>query len=48
MISSGGVKLFIIDDPVGKYKADLLEMIPRDGASIRYSDKSGYWEPLAI
>ncbi len=48
MISSSGVKLFIIDDPVGKYKSDLLDMTPRDGASIRYSDKSGYWEHLAI
>lgn len=48
MISTCGVKLFIINDPVGKYKADVLDMTPRNGASIRYSDKSGFWEPLAI
>lgn len=48
MISSGGVSLFLIKDPVGKYKEDLLDMIPREGADIRYSVKSGYWEPLLV
>lgn len=48
MISSGGVNLFLIKDPVGKYKEDLLDMIPRDGADVRYSEKSGYWEPLLV
>ncbi len=48
MISSGGVNLFLIKDPVGKYKEDLLDMIPREGADVRYSEKSGYWEPLLV
>lgn len=48
MISSSGVNLFLIKDPVGKYKEDLIDMIPRDGADIRYSEKSGYWEPLLV
>lgn len=48
MISSGGVSLFLIKDPVGKYKDDLLNMVPRDGADIRYSEKSGYWESLLV
>lgn len=48
MISSSGVNLFLIKDPVGKYKEDLLDMVPRDGADIRYSEKSGYWEPLLV
>jgi hypothetical protein len=48
MISSSGVNLFLIKDPVGKYKEDLLDMIPREGADIRYSEKSGYWEPLLV
>jgi len=48
MISSSGVGLFLIKDPIGKYKQDLLDMIPRDGADVRYSDKSGYWEPLLV
>jgi hypothetical protein len=25
-----------------------LDMIPRDGADVRYSKKSGYWEPLCV
>lgn len=48
MISSSGVNLFLIKDPVGKYKEDLLDMMPRDGADIRYSEKSGYREPLLV
>jgi hypothetical protein len=48
MISSKDVALFLIQDPVGQYKADMLDMVPRDGADIRYSDKSGYWEKLLV
>jgi len=48
MISSEDVNLFLIQDPVGQYKSDTLDMVPRDGADIRYSDKSGYWEKLLV
>lgn len=48
MISSKDVSLFLIQDPVGQYKSDTLDMVPRDGADIRYSDKSGYWEKLLV
>lgn len=46
MISSADVSLFLIQDPVGKYKADLVDMLPREGTDINYSDKSGLWEKL--
>lgn len=48
MISSSGVNLFLIKDPVGKYKQDLLGITIREGADIKYSEKSGYWEPLLV
>lgn len=48
MISSEDVTLFLIQDPVGKYKESLLNMMPRDGADIRYSEKSGVWEELLV
>lgn len=48
MISTQDISLFLIQDPVGQYKADLLEMIPRDGADIRYTKKSGHWEKLLV
>lgn len=48
MISSSGVNLFLIKDPIGKYKVDLLDMVPRDGADIKYSERSGCWEPLLV
>jgi hypothetical protein len=48
MISGQGVGLFLIQDPVGKYKNDMLEMVPRNGADIRYSEKSGHWDKLLV
>jgi len=48
MISSQDVSLFLIQDPVGKYKSDLLDMVPREGVNITYSEKSGNWERLLI
>ena len=44
MISSEGVSLFIINDPVGQYKMDNMAMTPRNGVDITYSEKSGYIE----
>jgi hypothetical protein len=46
MISSDGVSLFVINDPVGKYKADKLGMTPRNGIDITYSEKSGQIEDV--
>lgn len=48
MISSEDVNLFVIQDPIGKYKNDCLDMIIRDGADVRYSAKSGNWEKLLV
>jgi nucleoid DNA-binding protein len=46
MISKEDISLFVIEDPVGKERDDKLMMVPRNGAEIIYSDKSGYWEKL--
>jgi hypothetical protein len=48
MISKENISLFVIQDPVGKYKNSLIEMIPRDGAEIRYSNSSGNFEELCV
>ncbi|OGI34304.1 MAG: hypothetical protein A2259_05100 [Candidatus Moranbacteria bacterium RIFOXYA2_FULL_43_15] len=48
MISSQAVSLFLIQDPVGKYKADSLGMVIRDGADVKYSANSGNWEKLLV
>ncbi len=47
-ITKDASKLFIIQDPVGKYKLDHLRMTPRDGADIIFSEKVGSWEKLLI
>ena len=46
MVSSKGITLFIIVDPVQKYKDGAIEMIPRDGAHITFNKESGYIEDL--
>ena len=48
MISSSDISLFVIQDPVGKERDDLLDMTPRNGADIRYNERSGNWEKLLV
>lgn len=48
MISGADITLFVIQDPVGKERAGLLNMTPRNGADIRYTDRSGAWEKLLV
>ena len=48
MISSQAVSLFLIQDPVGRYKDDSLGMVIRDGADVKYSASSGNWEKLLV
>lgn len=46
-ISKKEKKLFIMQDPVGLYKRDLIDMIPRNGAEITFDTKtSGHYEEL--
>ena len=47
-ISAETISLFLISDPVGKYKQSLIEMVPRNGADMRYSEKSGEWAELLV
>lgn len=46
MISKSDTQLFIIQDPVGKYKNDLLAMTPRGGADIIFKEDAGQYEEL--
>jgi hypothetical protein len=46
LISKYKRELFIIQDPVGLYKQDLLTISLRDGAEISFSDKAGKYEEL--
>lgn len=50
MLSKGEMKLFVIQDPVGKYKTDVLSMIPKkNGADISFDDKTaGKYEELLL
>ena len=46
-LSKGETKLFLIHDPVGKYKGNKLKMIPRNGADISFdTTKCGRFEDL--
>ena len=49
MISKTEKKLFLLQDPVGLYKNDLIDMVPKDGAEITFSPnnaKVGKFEEL--
>ena len=39
MISKAERKLFLLQDPVGLYKSDLIEMVPSDGADITFDPR---------
>lgn len=49
MISKTAPKLFVLQDPVGKYKSDLLNMVPTEGADITFASNNtsvGFSEEL--
>lgn len=47
MISKADKKLYVIQDPVGLYKNDIIEMIPKNGAEITFNvDTAGQYEEL--
>jgi hypothetical protein len=48
IINANEIDLFIIQDPVGKYKSNIITMVPRDGADIRYDQTAGNWEVILI
>jgi len=48
MVSKESVLLFMIQDPVSKYKLDRLKMVPRDGVDITFSERSGQWTELLL
>lgn len=47
MISKAERKLFLLQDPVGLYKNDMIDMVPADGADITFDPKTvGTFEEL--
>ena len=49
MISKQGTKLFLLQDPVGLYKQDKIDMTPNDGADITFDPKKvGRFEDLLV
>ena len=46
MVSSDGITLFVIKDPIQKYKDGAIKMTPRDGAYITFGEESGHVEDL--
>jgi len=48
LISSSEFKLFVIKDPIGKFKQDKVKLSVSDGARITYTDESGDWHKVLI
>ena len=45
-IDDTGYKLFVIRNPVRKYKQDIIKMVPRDGADVMFDDDAGEYVEL--
>lgn len=48
MISTKSVRCFVIQNPVAKYKKDILNMTVRNGADLSYTEAAGFWEELLV
>lgn len=48
MISKTDIKLFVMRNPVQLYKDDLISMVPKDGADIKFTEKAGHYEELRV
>jgi hypothetical protein len=48
LISRENVRLFLIQNPVERYKESLLTMQLGDGVDVTYSEKAGNWERLLV
>jgi len=48
MVNEEEIKLFIIQNPVRKYKIDQLKMVPRDGADVTFDYEAGEWQDLLL
>lgn len=48
IISKHEKKLFVIQNPVSKYKKNFLKMTPRNGADMIFNEKAGKWDKLLI
>ena len=46
LLSKHSRKLFIIQDPVGLYKKDIIQMVPREGADVSFGNNAGKEEEL--
>lgn len=46
MISANNVSLFVMRNPVGLYKSDVIDMTPRDGIDISYNERAGNFEEV--
>lgn len=48
MISKEEKKLLVIQNPVGLYKKDIIEMFPQNGVELKFNDKAGRYEEVLM
>jgi len=48
LLSKHYKRIYIIQDPVGLYKKNIIRMIPRDGADIIFNGNAGTEEELLV
>ena len=48
IINAGQIDMFIIQNPVKKYKDGIIKMVPRDGVDVVYDESAGVWEKILL
>lgn len=48
IISEGDLRMFVIKNPYEQERAGTLQMTPRSGAEISYSEQAGEWEEILV
>ena len=46
MVSKADIKLYVLQNPVGLFKQDLIDITPRDGMEITFREAAGHYEEL--
>lgn len=48
IISEGDLRMFVIKNPYEQERLGTIQMTPRSGAEISYSEAAGYWEEILV
>jgi hypothetical protein len=48
IISEGDLRMFVIRNPYELERSGAIQMTPRNGAEITYTEEAGFWEEILV